>query len=101
MEYFLGDWMAGKGPGEVLAHARKSRRLTQAELAKRLDVSKANISRIEHGADLRVSTLLEIARALNLEPLLVPKEHLAAVRALLDVASTNTGEEPSQKPRFS
>ena len=46
-------------------------------------MSAANLSRIEHGADFRVSTLLELARELKLEPILVPKELVPAVRAVM------------------
>ncbi len=70
--------------GRILAAARERLGLSQSELARRLRVSGANLSRIEHGSDLRVSTLLEIARALQLEPMLVPKEQVPSVRALLD-----------------
>ena len=77
------------------------RGLSQTQLAATLNVSNANISRIEHGADLRVSTLVEIARALKMEPVLVPKEHITAVRALLDSISDSRNEdEPIQRPRF-
>jgi hypothetical protein len=49
-----------------------------------LKFSAANLSRIENGKDLRVSTLLDIARTLGLEPMLVPKMYVPSVRALLD-----------------
>jgi hypothetical protein len=65
-------------------------------------MSGANLSRIEHGADLRVSTLLEVARALQLEPLLVPKEYLPAVRALLDDLAQRSlpNEAAAERGRF-
>jgi DNA-binding Xre family transcriptional regulator len=47
-----------------------------------LKFSAANLSRIENGKDLRVSTLLDIARTLGLEPMLVPKMYVPSVRAL-------------------
>jgi transcriptional regulator with XRE-family HTH domain len=72
------------------------RKTGQAELAWRLRMSPANLSRIEHGADFRVSTLLEIARELKLEPLLIPKELVPAVRAIVDAAD---GEAP-ERGRF-
>jgi transcriptional regulator with XRE-family HTH domain len=91
----------GRSIGSLLAIARKMRGLSQTELATMLNVSNANISRIEHGADLRVSTLIEIARALKIEPVLIPKEHLTAVRALLDsIANARNEDEPIQRPRF-
>jgi len=67
----------------LLGLVRKARGLTLSALASRLGVSKANVIRIEHGRDLRVSTLLDIARELGLEPMLIPKENVPAVRALL------------------
>jgi transcriptional regulator with XRE-family HTH domain len=77
-------WSAEAPVGRILAATRERLGLSQSELARRLSVSGANLSRIEHGADLRVSTLLDVARALQLEPMLVPKEHVPSVRALLD-----------------
>ncbi len=87
--------------GSLLALARRMRGLSQTELAESLKVSNANISRIEHGADLRVSTLIEMARALKMEPVLIPKEYVTAVRALLNSISDSQNEnEPIQRPRF-
>ncbi len=91
---------AGESAGHLLRIARRLRGITQTELAARLDVSNANISRIEHGSDLRVSTLVEFARELQLELILVPKEHLTAVRALLDSLDTPAPTGNAQKPRF-
>lgn len=97
-------WRWGKDDssvGSLLALARRMRGVSQTELAASLNMSNANISRIEHGADLRVSTLVEIARALKMEPVLIPKEYVIAVRALLDsLADTHNGAEPIQLPRF-
>ncbi len=85
--------------GELLADAREGQGLSQSELARRLGVSGANLSRIEHGADLRVSTLLEISRALQLEPMLVPKHSVPSVRALLDDLYRSDTTEP-ERGRF-
>jgi transcriptional regulator with XRE-family HTH domain len=84
MQHSPWKWGGGTALGRILAAARERLGLSQSELARRLGVSGANLSRIEHGTDLRVSTLLEIARALQLEPMLVPKESVPSVRALLD-----------------
>ncbi len=70
--------------GPLLARARKEAGIGQGELARKLGMSAAHLSRIEQGAtDPRGSTLLDIARALRLEPILVPKEHVPTVRAIL------------------
>ena len=55
-----GHLMAGSAAeslGALLARARRERGISQAELARRLGMSGPHLSRIEHGADLRVSTL--------------------------------------------
>jgi HTH-type transcriptional regulator / antitoxin HipB len=98
MEQNLWRWGEASALGRILAEARERAGLSQTELARRLNVSGANLSRIEHGSDLRVSTLLEIARALQLEPLLVPKNLVPAVRAMLEEPSN--GHEQPERGRF-
>ncbi len=50
--------------GEILASARRRARLSQRELAERLGLSQAAISRVESGERLpRLETLAEWARA--------------------------------------
>ena len=95
-------WRWGSGEhsvGRLLALARRARGLSQTELARRLNVTNANISRIEHGSDLKVSTLIDLARELRLEPLLVPKEHLSSVRGLLDALQHGESDQ-HERPRF-
>lgn len=63
-EMQLRPWKwGGESIGRLLAAARERLDLRQAELARRLGVSGPNLSRIENGADLRVSTLIDVARA--------------------------------------
>jgi transcriptional regulator with XRE-family HTH domain len=63
---------------------RERQNLSQVQLGQRLGVPQSQITRIERGAsDIRLSTLLEVAHALGLEPVLVPKSLLPAVRHLL------------------
>lgn len=67
-----------------LRNERQRKSLSQVELAQRLGVPQSQINRIEHGgSDIRLSTLLEMAHALGLEPVLIPKPLLPAVRHLL------------------
>ncbi|MBV8751019.1 MAG: helix-turn-helix transcriptional regulator, partial [Candidatus Eremiobacteraeota bacterium] len=75
---------------------REQRGIPQGKLAARLGISAAHLSRIEHGANLRVSTLLDIARELRVEPLLVPKELVPPVRALLSAPADG---EPADRER--
>lgn len=49
----------------ALAELRAARGLTQQDVAHRLDVSQANISRIEHEEDLYLSTLRAYVAALG------------------------------------
>ena len=67
----------------ALRQARVDRKLTQVQLAKALGLTQGTISRAEAGGDLRLGTLVEIARALNLEPVLVPRRLIPALEALL------------------
>jgi hypothetical protein len=45
-------------------------------------------TRIERGGDLRLSTLLEMARILDLEPMLIPKRLVPAIQALIEHAAS-------------
>ena len=66
-----------------LKAARMAKSLSQRALSKLVGVPQSHISKIEKGAvDLRLSSLVEIARALDLEVALVPRKNLAAVRTI-------------------
>ena len=59
----------------ALKDARRAKSLTQRELGKKAAVPQSHISKIESGAvDFRVSSLVELARALDLELMLVPRK---------------------------
>ena len=67
-----------------LKAARESKGLSQRALAKLAGVPQSHISKIENGTvDLRSSSLVEIARALDLEVTLVPRKSLAAVQSII------------------
>jgi transcriptional regulator with XRE-family HTH domain len=60
--------------------ARLAKSLTQQELGQRVGLPQSHISKIEKGdVDLQLSSLAEIARALDLEVKLVPRKALLAV----------------------
>tara|TARA_R100000935_G_scaffold40203_1_gene61716 strand:+ start:836 stop:1435 length:600 start_codon:yes stop_codon:yes gene_type:complete len=66
-----------------LQAARKAKGLSQRELSDLTGVPQAQISRIEAGAvDLRLSSLVALAHALDLELTLVPRKAVPAVRSL-------------------
>ena len=65
-----------------LAHARKAANLTQAELAERAGLSRMTVQRLESGSlDPRLSTLQELARALNMELHAVPAQAAQSLTA--------------------
>ncbi|QHE92489.1 helix-turn-helix transcriptional regulator [Pandoraea fibrosis] len=69
---------------ESLVVARKDAAMTQAELADRAGLSRMTVQKMESGAlDPRMSTVLEMARALGLEPMLVPASLRQEVEAFL------------------
>ncbi len=72
---------------DQLRQSREVKGLTQSDMGARIGQPQSAVSRIERGGDLRVSTLLEMARVLEMEPVLVPKQLIPAVQALLGHAS--------------
>lgn len=96
-------WTVGGGDrsvGQLIAFERERQGISQGTLARRLGVSQANLSRIEHGADLRFSTLLDVARALGMEPMIVPKRTVAAVRSVLESMTSPERDDKPDSPRF-
>lgn len=68
----------------ALRTARETKRLSQRALSSLVNVPQGHISRIESGGvDLRVSSLIELARALDLELTLIPRKSLPAVQSIL------------------
>ena len=67
-----------------LKEARKAKGLSQRALARLAGVPQSHISKIETtGVDLRISSLTEIARALDLELTLVPRKNVSAVNSIV------------------
>ena len=52
--------------GEALRQARKMKCLTQQQLGERVGVQKAQISRLENGKSITLSTLSRLLKALNI-----------------------------------
>lgn len=69
---------------EILRSAREARGLSQRDLSARSGMPQGHISKIESGTvDLRLSSLVELARVLDLELTLVPRRALPAVQAIV------------------
>jgi HTH-type transcriptional regulator/antitoxin HipB len=67
----------------ILKTAREQKGLTQRALGERVGLPQSHISKIENATvDLQTTSLIEIARALDLELTILPRSLLPAVRAL-------------------
>lgn len=61
----------------------------------------AQISRIESGAiDLKASTLIELARALDLEVMLVSRRQVPAVKGLTGLLENTENQAASARPAY-
>ena len=84
---------------DALRTAREERGLSQRELSARSGVPQGHISKIENGTvNLRLSSLVELARALDLELMLVPRKSLPAVQAIVRSA-TGDGKGADMRKR--
>jgi transcriptional regulator with XRE-family HTH domain len=80
---------------KTLREARESKGLSQRALGNRAGVPQGHISRIEAGAiDLRLSSLIGLARALDLELALVPRKAVPAVQSIVRATTSGTDERP-------
>ncbi|OJW51116.1 MAG: hypothetical protein BGO67_12365 [Alphaproteobacteria bacterium 41-28] len=70
---------------EELLKARKEKGFTQSELAKLVGLPQGHISSIEQGKiDIRISTLVQIARILDHEVMLIPRQFNSLVKAIIE-----------------
>ena len=68
----------------ALRNAREARGLSQRALSAKAGIPQGHISKIENGAvDLRLSSLVELARVLELDLVLVPRKAVSAVQAIV------------------
>jgi transcriptional regulator with XRE-family HTH domain len=84
---------------QALRQARQAKGLSQRALSQRAGVPQGHISNIERGAvDLRLSSLVAIARVLDLEVALVPRKSVPAIEAIVRSASADRRSlsEPAQ-----
>ena len=79
---------------DVLREARLNRELSQAELARKLGLRQRQISDLERAtSDPRLSTVQNVARALDLELTLIPRHLISALEAL-QRSGTDAGKRP-------
>jgi len=79
---------------DVLRDARQRTQLSQQQLAQKLGLRQRQISDLERATtDSRISTIQNVARALDLELMLIPRHLIAAVETL-QRAGTEAGTRP-------
>ena len=78
----------------ILRDARENNGLSQRDLGAVSGIPQSHISKIEKGVvDLRLSSLIELARALDLELALVPRAAVPAVQSIVrSAASASDGK---------
>ncbi len=82
----------------TLKAAREASGISQRDLSAKAGVPQSHISKIESGGtDIRLSSLIELARALDLELTLVPRKLLPAVEGILRTTATAVEHEPRLK----
>jgi transcriptional regulator with XRE-family HTH domain len=82
--------------GRQLVEARSRKGLSQRALAARVGMTQAHISKIEQGrTDLRLSSLIELARALDLDVQLIPRHALAVIESVLRVSEASPPTLPA------
>ncbi|MEW8418964.1 MAG: helix-turn-helix transcriptional regulator [Candidatus Thiodiazotropha endolucinida] len=87
---------------QALKRARQSKNLSQRALSEKVKIPQAQISKIENSAvDLKVSTLINLARTLDLEVVLVPRKDMSAVSAVMNAAINKKEKVRPQKPAYS
>lgn len=79
----------------LLFKARQAKGFTQAKLGKILGVAQGYVSQVENGKhDIKVSTLMDWARVLDLEVMLIPRQQVASVKFFLRASETGSEEHP-------
>ena len=77
---------------KTLREAREKKQLSQRELSALSGLPQSHISKIEKGGvDLRLSSLIALARILDLEPILVPRSTTPAVQSIVTSAQRSAG----------
>ena len=79
---------------DTLIAARKQKSLSQTELGEKLGMPQSHISKIERKeTDLRLSSVIDMARVLGLELVLVPRDKLNTLQHLIsgnDIVETKS-----------
>jgi transcriptional regulator with XRE-family HTH domain len=95
-------------PSNILKQRRLEMGLTQADLAARAGIEQSQVSKIERSLDVRLSTLMKLLTALDLELLLAPRARPGAIAGAIDATLPGAraelrgamGEPPHFDPPF-
>jgi HTH-type transcriptional regulator / antitoxin HipB len=93
---------AGQHIVAALRAARERKGLSQRALSAKAGIPQSYISRIEHGmVDLQLSSLIELARVLDLEVMTVPRKLVPAVEAVVrGHASSSQADGTKVRPAY-
>ena len=81
---------------QILRRSRQKKGLSQRALSEKVGLPQSHISNIENSTvDLKTSTLIELARILDLELMLVPRTLVTTVKGL---TAQTAGSEDDQAP---
>lgn len=81
-----------------LKRAREAHNISQRELSARVALPQAHISKIESGSvNLKLASLVELARALDLEVMLVPRKLVPAVEAITRGSHADVASRPTAR----
>ncbi|WP_301099049.1 helix-turn-helix transcriptional regulator [Otariodibacter sp.] len=84
-----------------LREARLHKGLSQRDLSTRSGIPQSHISKIEGGeVDLRVSSLITLARVLDLELLVVPKKSIPAINSIIRTSTGINSEKKNILPAY-
>lgn len=87
---------------EGLKAAREAKGLSQRALAERVSLPQSHISKIERGGvDIQLSSLTELARALELEIKLVPRKAVPAVESIIRQTAPTVAKDQQARVRES
>jgi predicted transcriptional regulator len=78
----------------TLKKARESKNLSQQALSEKVNVPQSHISKIESGkVDIQLSNFLEIARILDFEVMLVPRQSVNLIKQIIASDENQKGKE--------
>lgn len=85
---------------DTLKKARKAKKLNQRVLADQVGIPQSHLSKIEAGqVDIQLTSFIEIARFLDLEVMLIPRQGVSLVQGLI-ASQKEAGQDHDIKPAY-